>query len=159
MKSFLCYFFLALLAVSCSSKSNSTSQNGITISHQLISQGENSMLDFLISNESGSPINLPNPYGVSIEYKSGSDWNELRTLDCPCGASCPPPPANFAIESANDHSVKWNMKEEWCGPKQLGGRPPEAFSSNAEPGTYRFKVVYKNEASELNTIYHEFQIN
>ena len=158
MKKVLGYFLIALCLFACNSKSGSESQNGVTISHQLIEQEVESIIEFVITNNSGSTVNLPNPYSKSIEFKSGSEWVKFRTLDCPCGASCPPPPNDFNLENENSHSIKWNMKEEWCGPKQLGGRPPEAFSSKAQPGTYRFKMVYKNEASELITLNHEFQI-
>lgn len=143
---------------SCSLKVSESDHEVLKVNHQIVQKGEANFIEFKLMNPSDSSLRLVDPYGLHIEFKNGENWELLRTLDCPCGASCPPPPTEFYLKKGEEHIVNWNMKEEWCGEKQLGGRPPQSFSEDVEKGIYRLRIPISDPQGKSQFVYYQFEI-
>lgn len=105
-----------------------------------------------LKNISDTEVKLFQPREKIIEHLSGNEWIQVKTLYCPCGASCPPPPQFEMMQPQDVHKLAWDGEEKWCE-----GMTPK--QQKAVAGKYRavFKYSLPNNR-KIDTFYAEFEI-
>lgn len=153
--------FLLLIACSlfsCSPKTTSVSNGPLVITHQETDAAGGKVIRFTITNNTEEGLTIVDPNTVSIQFKEGADWKNVRILSCPCGAPCARPPSELMLEPDKSNELTWNKKEEWCAGQTDRGIP-NSFSEDAVKGTYRIKIRYKQADSMVESGFHQFQID
>lgn len=98
------------------------------------------------------------PLIIRVEQKlangtDGKNWKIMRWLYCPCGASCPPPPARVNIAKNQSKTFVWDKLEKWCDHRM------KTQQQKATKGTYRLRLKYQNPQTNAQEIYYqEFNI-
>lgn len=151
---------LLVVFTACTAKQN-VQENKPTVN--LNSKIEINVLDdknitVKINNSTGSIVQLIQPSTIHFEKLIDGSWEKLRILPCPCDAPCAPPKEMEEIGIGNSFEFTWNKKESWCG-KKITKLVRETETSMVEAGTYRVRILLKNEKNETEQIYKEFTIN
>ncbi|MDD2413213.1 MAG: hypothetical protein PHD06_13070 [Bacteroidales bacterium] len=155
--------FIALLAITgCVSKSGITSSNHLSenstrITVEVISLNEGNSLQFNVINNSDDTLYFHNYSLIHIEKNNKGDWEKLRILPCPCGASCPRPFEYVEIPKGQLYSLMWDKQESWCEKK--GGLPvPETKYASSSSGEYRIKIVYSFDKKDVKEFFENFTL-
>jgi hypothetical protein len=112
-----------------------------------------------VENRSRDTLHLYKPKNLIIHKKQKDGWKRIRTLYCPCGASCPAPPEKLPLKPGGNYTYTWDQKEKWCGEMTAAGIPRmhRQFPGN---GTYRLTVRYLQKArGPVQTLYKPFTIH
>lgn len=157
-KKYFGLFLIGFIIFSCKVQINSLNYKDFEITQQSSYFFGKQHLVFSVKNISKQPLTLFDPLLIKIEYKIYSNWKNIRTLYCPCGASCPRPPEEIILQNNEIHQFNWNMVEEWCGKINKYGIP-DTMSSEAKPGIYRLKIGYKLQNTNRISIYYQFEID
>ena len=114
-------------------------------------------VNFMVQNNHPEmTLKLYHPLELTIEKKSENDWEQVKILYCPCGASCPPPPEYREVKPKQAYQLAWDQKTSWCGEMQDNGIK-KYHEKLVTPGEYRLVLQYQFE-NELKTIYKRFKI-
>lgn len=135
---------------------SSTSQNTEPIKIEVNYKSDRSV-EFVITNQSDSLLNIFEHYKLAIERQDGENWLPLRILHCPCGAPCAKPAEFIVLEQGESLKKSWNLEESWCG--EITDRPvPETITQPVSPGIYRIKMVYSFSRNTTKTTFKEFTL-
>lgn len=151
---------LIILVYSCNAASklpdnrDSSIKNGIEVK---IDHKDSEIL-FKIKNFNNYSIYIFQPEQLEIQRQEGKEWKRVRTLYCPCGASCPPPREYLQLKPGEFMDYTWNKKESWCVNKE-NSTIPETFEKNVSKGKYRLFLEYGQYVKEPTKLYYEFKIN
>lgn len=114
------------------------------------------IFEIKLKNQSEDTIIIHNPYLKSIERYENNEWRKLRILLCPCNANCTKPPAYMNLTQDKEYSIRWDLNEQWCLPKDKKGFK-ETITKKAVVGRYRVKLdLTLNNKREI--VYKEFKI-
>ena len=103
-------------------------------------------------------LTLYQPRNLKIQKKQENQWRRVRTLYCPCGASCPAPPERVSVLPGSTYTYRWDQKEEWCGEMNQQGIP-EMHTQFPGPGRYRIVVQYiPTRDQQIQSVYKSFTI-
>ncbi len=101
---------------------------------------------------------LYKPRNLEVSKKEGEKWRTVKTLYCPCGASCPAPPEHIPLFPGKSFSFHWDQKEQWCGEVDEQGIP-RMHSRFPGYGTYRMAIRYLSGPDQkVQSFYVEFSI-
>ncbi|MDD2277798.1 MAG: hypothetical protein PHS05_01920 [Bacteroidales bacterium] len=155
--------FIAFLVITgCVSKSGITSSNHLNenstrITVGVISIDEGNSLQFNVINNSDDTLYFHNYSLIHIEKNNMGDWEKLRVLPCPCGASCPKPFEYVVIPKGQHYSLAWDKQENWCE-KKAGLPVPETKYAACTSGEYRIKVVYSFDKKDVKEYFKHFTL-
>lgn len=112
-----------------------------------------------LTNVSNSDtVELYKPRNLQVRKKEGGKWRAVKTLYCPCGASCPAPPERIPLFPGKSFSYHWDQKEQWCGEVDEQGIP-RMHSRFPGYGTYRMAIRYLSGPDQrVQSFYVEFII-
>ena len=101
---------------------------------------------------------LYKPLNMKVQKKQEDQWKRVRTLYCPCGASCPAPPERVSVLPGSAYTYRWDQKEQWCGEMNQQGIP-EMHSKFSGPGQYRIAIRYVSAQNQnIRSVYKSFTI-
>jgi hypothetical protein len=152
-----------VLATSCSGSQKARSvsskkQGGFQIEAQDVYHKDETVEVKVYNPSHLDTLMLYKPRNLVVQKKQDGKWKQVRTLYCPCGASCPAPPEKVSVPPASGYTYRWNQKEEWCGEMSARG-VPKMHSQFAGYGRYRMAVRYLGrENQQLQTRYELFSI-
>jgi hypothetical protein len=113
---------------------------------------------FKIQNTNNYPVVMAQPDQLTLQQQQGEQWQRVRTLYCPCGASCPSPREFVELSPEAFTLLSWDKKESWCV-HNTPQRIPETAEKPAEKGNYRLVVSCGQHPKTTHTIYYEFKLN
>jgi len=103
-------------------------------------------------------LTLHKPRNLIVQKKQDGKWRRVRTLYCPCGASCPAPPERVAVVPGSGYTYRWEQKEQWCGEMNQQGIP-RMHSRFPGTGLYRIAIRYvSHEDQQIQSLYKFFSI-
>jgi len=159
---YLSIFFLLLLS-GCSTireagSAANTSYDTLRLeARNEYSRGQVIELQVYNTSENDSLI-LYKPRNLKVQKKQDGKWTRVRTLYCPCGASCPAPPERITLLPGKGYTYRWDQKEQWCGEMSQQGIP-KMHSEFPGFGQYRMAVrIVSVQNSRIRTIYKSFII-
>lgn len=101
---------------------------------------------------------LYKPRNLKVQKKQENQWRGVRTLYCPCGASCPAPPERVAVLPGSAYTYRWDQKEQWCGEMNQQGLP-KMHSQFPGLGQYRIAIRYvAAQDQSIRSVYKSFTI-
>lgn len=110
------------------------------------------------NTSSTDTLTLYKPRNLVVQKRQHGKWKRVRTLYCPCGASCPAPPEKVFISPGSSYTYRWDQKEQWCGEMNKQGIT-EMHSRFPGAGTYRMAVrIVPGEDRQIKTFYKTFTI-
>ena len=157
MRSFL-VFFVFLIFFGCATGSKTVQKEesikeieankfGIKAIHKGIYKlGE--MVIISIENSSDTIAYLFQPNYLTIQKQIDTNWIDLRTLPCPCGAPCAPPGWQ-PLEPYQELDLHWDQRETWCDESFPNPRE-QLKTKEVEPGIYRWLINTNNTQDEGN---------
>jgi len=113
---------------------------------------------FQLKNTNDYPVYLSRPDQLTIQKQEGDNWERVRILYCPCGASCPPPREFVSLQTNDFVRLKWNKKESWCVDVEHQ-MIPETKERKASQGNYRMLIQYGQQKKKQTKTYYEFKLN
>ncbi len=154
-------FGLLLLTSSCIGNKAFTNENTTKVASSLdslsfqykseISSGET--LQVTMINESEKTITLLQPYEIYV-LRVATDSSRVKTLYCPCNASCAAPSEKLEIPSGKQYNLKWKAIERWCEVDEQNAVLRIEKRAALLPGKYllllKFKVGEVYETKELS---------
>jgi len=152
--------FITILLYACNTTSklpqneNHFTQNGIYIT---LEEKESEII-FKIQNTNDFPVYLFQPDQLTIQKQIGTEWEKVRILYCPCGASCPSPREFVQLKTNEFINFNWNKKESWCIHSNQQ-KIPETVEQNVEKGNYRLFIQYGPYKKEQTKLYYKFKLN
>ncbi|MFO7939244.1 MAG: hypothetical protein R6U66_05785 [Bacteroidales bacterium] len=72
-----------------------------------------SYLEVTIQNRTKQPLIFLHPYELEV-FSCANDTSKVRTLYCPCNASCVAPSDELKIPGHKSYTLKWLAAERWC---------------------------------------------
>lgn len=154
---------LIVLSAGCSGSKKTRSvssqkQGGFQIESQDVYQKDETVKVRVYNPSKHDTLSLFKPRNLVVQKKQEGKWRQVRTLYCPCGASCPAPPEKVLVPPGTGYTYRWSQKEEWCGEMTNRG-VPEMHSQFAGYGRYRMVIRYGTpENKKLQTRYASFSI-
>lgn len=110
-------------------------------------------IELTIKNKGKKTLIIAEPMLIKIEKEENGTWQSVRTLYCPCGSSCPPPPETELLAFGETQLKKWNQEERWC----LEDNKMEV--QKVGKGKFRWLVQYKlAEEQSYTSLYVNFTI-
>jgi hypothetical protein len=159
----LSFLLFAFFAASCASSRQSPDSSQIRNYPLEIkakeSYQQNAPVHIVVRNTSSQDtIQLYKPRNLVIEKKENDQWVHIRTLYCPCGASCPAPPQKQPLYPGRDYTYRWDQMEEWCGEMTAEGIP-EMNRQFPGYGAYRMAIrIFKEDERKVETLYQSFTL-
>jgi hypothetical protein len=159
----LAFFLFTLFVASCaSSRQTVDSEQSKDYPLEIIAEEtfeQKTPVRITVRNTSShDTVQLYKPRNLVVEKKEENGWAHIRTLYCPCGASCPAPPQKLPLYPGRDYTYRWDQMEEWCGEMTPEGIP----RMNREfpgYGVYRMAIkIFKEEKGKVETRYKSFTI-
>jgi len=154
--------FLFIIA-SCSSTRQNAETEGSS-DHPLVITADNAFkrkapVRIVARNTSSQDtVQLYKPRNLIVEKKKEDRWVRIRTLYCPCGASCPAPPQKRPLYPGMTYTYRWDQMEEWCGEMTPEGIP-EMHRQFPGFGQYRVAIrIFKQAEGKVDTLYQSFNI-
>lgn len=135
-------------------KENNSGQNGIEVKVD----HPDSLILFTIKNSNNYSMYIFQPDQMEIQRQGEKEWQRVRTLYCPCGASCPPPREYLLLKPGEFLNFSWNKKETWCVNKE-NSIIPETFEQDVSKGNYRLFIKYGKQLKERTKLYYQFKLN
>lgn len=154
--------FVSLLA-GCAATNDAGGSSGSTDDHVKIfapdQYQKGQVVEIRVHNTSSTDtLTLYKPRNLVVQKEHNGQWKSIRTLYCPCGASCPAPPERVSITPGSSYTYRWGQKEQWCGEMNQQGIP-EMHSRFPGTGRYRMAVrIAGGEESQIKTFYKAFTI-
>lgn len=99
-------------------------------------------LQVTMVNNSEQAITLLQPYDIHI-YHLADDSTRIRTLYCPCNASCTAPSEQLDIPSGKRYNLKWTAVERWCEMDDENARLRIERRADLAPGKYMLVLNLK----------------
>ena len=159
----LTFLLLAFFVASCSSSRHTVdSEQDKNYPLEITSQEtfkRNTPVRIVVRNTSSQDtVQLYKPRNLVVEKKKGNHWVHIRTLYCPCGASCPAPPQKQPLYPGRDYTYRWDQMEEWCGEMTAEGIA-EMNRQFPGYGVYRIAIrIFKEEGRKVETLYQSFTL-
>ncbi|MCU0446736.1 MAG: hypothetical protein MUE85_17655 [Microscillaceae bacterium] len=164
MKFFTSIALMTVLGIGLACKKNPAHTNRLAAENPVASQlaysfvgatsyTKSDTIRIKFKNISESVLVVYKPKPVFIEKKVGNEWQKVQILYCPCGASCPPPPAQQLLDLNKEMAFFWTQIENWCVDKVEETR-------QASTGQYRLRVQYSTSPTNYDRqmAYYEFEI-
>lgn len=156
------FFYLSLfllLACTTSKKQFASTENKTNQAINVVI--ENSSNDreftFIVQNKSEGPVFIHNHRQIHIERQINSQWEKVRVLNCPCGASCAKPDEFLEIAQEGNFIFNWDKNESWCGERNSYGIP-ETMKLPVVSGVYRVMIVFSTDQKNVQIYYKEFNV-
>jgi hypothetical protein len=117
-----------------------------------------SYLEVTIQNQAKQIITLLHPYDIQI-YREAVGSSRVRTLYCPCNASCVAPKDELIIPAHKSYTFKWHAVERWCETDEENTLLRKEKEELPEAGNY-FLLVHIKKGDSVHakqlafTIYH-----
>ena len=148
---------MACTAPEASRKSQDPPKDGLVFSHGgNYERGE--PVKISVTNKRKDPLHLYKPRNIVIQKKGEAGWQKIRTLYCPCGASCPAPPESISLRPDSSFTYTWDQMEEWCGEMTKQGIP-EMHRVFPGFGDYRLVVrILNRDTGQVKNHYQVFAI-
>jgi len=106
-------------------------------------------LQVTMVNNSKQAITLLQPYDIHV-YKVADDTTRVRTLYCPCNASCTAPSEQLNIPSGKRYNLKWSVVERWCEIDKENTRLRIEKRAELAPGEYFLRLRLKKGKNRIN---------
>ena len=121
---------------------------------------QSNIAEFQVKNiTEGEELYVYTPKDLVIEKSINGNWEKLRVLYCPCGASCPPPPEWKKLVPNQSLTISWDLHEEWCEASDPTVRVPETHSRYAGKGLYRIVILFaRKRGGEIQSKYKTFHL-
>jgi len=157
-------FVVFIFFVTSCASSKLTPDSGSSRAHPLVITADDSFeqrapVRILVRNTSSEDtLQLYKPRNLVVEKKKANRWVRLRTLYCPCGASCPAPPEMRPLHPGMTYTYRWDQMEEWCGEMTPEGIP-EMHRQFPGSGQYRIAIrIFSEGTDTIETHYKQFTI-
>jgi len=148
--------FLFVLFAGCKTHEKSTTVKSDTDIKTIVVNSEN-QIHFQIQNISNDTIKIYSPQQITIQRFVNNNWENVRILNCPCGAPCAKPDEKKELYIGQMHTYLWDKYQSWCGKKNEYGIP-ETIKEYSETGKYRIMIIYQIKQSEKQIVYKEFEL-
>lgn len=156
--------FLLLISIGSCVSTRQNAETGESKDHPLMITADDTFdrkapVRILVRNTSSKDtVQLYKPRNLVVEKKKEDRWVRIRTLYCPCGASCPAPPQKRPLYPGMTYTYRWDQMEEWCGGMTPEGIP-EMHRQFPGFGQYRIAIrIFKQAEGTVETLYQPFHI-
>ncbi|MGM0551968.1 MAG: hypothetical protein ACQESW_12890 [Bacteroidota bacterium] len=117
-----------------------------------------SYLEVTIQNRTKQPLIFLHPYELEV-FSCANDTSKVRTLYCPCNASCVAPKDELIIPAHKSYTFQWHAVERWCETDPENNLQRIEKKRFPEAGNYFLQLHFKKgdsiHARQLGfTIYH-----
>ena len=150
-------FFVACAAPKESRKEDASDPSRVVFEGQKhFRKGES--IEIMADNPTGDTLYLYKPKNLVIQKQEPDGWQKIRTLYCPCGASCPAPPDVIPLPPGNQYTYIWDQMEAWCGDMTREGIR-KMHRSFPGYGKYRIGIRLLNQdTQQVKVLYRSFTI-